>query len=964
MSQTCDSITDWHRSRTSVLWLMVLSLFCATAWAQVGGNVGGVVTDSTGGVVPGAAVTITNTNNTSLVQTVQTGAEGNYRAVNLQPGTYEVLAEVGGFAPTKKLVQVFVGTDVTVDFTLKMADVAESVTVAGVSPLLIEVNKSQPSSVIGDEQVQSLPNLSRNFLVLAQLMPGAAPLPTGRFGPTKFGGIADQRSGYTTIIDGSTVDDATWGSPVINMTQDAVQEFKVFRHQFDAQYGSALNAVVNVVSKSGGDKYRGTGYYFGRDAALNEKNFFAATKPDFSQSRTGGTAGGPIPGWKNSNFFGATEYLRVNNSQITALPASNPFAATQNGIYPFQTTEKFADAKIDHRFSKTSWAYARYAYDNQFTPGGGPVNSTAQIDYSISHSLVVEHNWVASQRLVNTARYSYLSHNLFTLPTNYDLGIIRPSYSFGQNFNDPQYFPRKNQYFQDTVFLNTAAHDIKFGGNFTIAHSTNESHFYEHGQFTFTTDVPFDANVQATWPVSLSLQTAGKYKYNSNQIGMFFQDDWRVAPNVRLNLGFRYDYDTNLRDNGFYEALLANPGFTGMNRFISTDRGNDYSGWQPRLGVTWDPKGAGNFVVRGGVGKYWTRMRPWFAQQAEQQTSGAAVRITDPQQLKFFPNLTAVLGGKSLDDYVAAGAGRFASILPDDFKLPTAFNTAVGFGWRLNDFSSLNVDYIHDKTYREVGAHDANLPAIGAISASNPRPVPRFTQVEVTVNNGQAWYDALELQFTSRAKGLDQLSVSYTFSKSMLDAVTFYNQFSGTDRTPDNRGHNPTDTPHNLSMAFTTHPLPGKFVVSGVYRYLSTGPFGVSAGFDLDGDGNIQNDRPRGLPVTVGRGDVESQLALINAFRANPCSFAYPGVNCTARPQAAVSSDLLHLIPLIDLNLRLTRMFEINDHSRVELFFEGYNTLNHVTKTGGTTSMTSAAIFVRTGALDARQLQWGARFRF
>ena len=964
MSQTCDSITAWHRSRTSVLWLMVLSLFCATAWAQVGGNVGGVVTDSTGGVVPGAAVTITNTNNTSLVQTVQTGAEGNYRVVNLQPGTYEVLAEVGGFAPTKKLVQVFVGTDVTVDFTLKMADVAESVTVAGVSPLLIEVNKSQPSSVIGDEQVQSLPNLSRNFLVLAQLMPGAAPLPTGRFGPTKFGGIADQRSGYTTIIDGSTVDDATWGSPVINMTQDAVQEFKVFRHQFDAQYGSALNAVVNVVSKSGGDKYRGTGYYFGRDAALNEKNFFAATKPDFSQSRTGGTAGGPIPGWKNSNFFGATEYLRVNNNQITALPPSNPFAATQNGIYPFQTTEKFADAKIDHRFSKTSWAYARYAYDNQFTPGGGPVNSTAQIDYSISHSLVVEHNWVASQRLVNTARYSYLSHNLFTLPTNYDLGIIRPSYSFGQNFNDPQYFPRKNQYFQDTVFLNTAAHDIKFGGNFTIAHSTNESHFYEHGQFTFTTDVPFDANVQATWPVSLSLQTAGKYKYNSNQIGMFFQDDWRVAPNVRLNLGFRYDYDTNLRDNGFYEALLADPGFTGMNRFISTDRGNDYSGWQPRLGVTWDPKGAGNFVVRGGVGKYWTRMRPWFAQQAEQQTSGAAVRITDPQQLKFFPNLTAVLGGKSLDEYVAAGAGRFASILPDDFKLPTAFNTAVGFGWRLNDFSSLNVDYIHDHTYREVGAHDANLPAIGAISASNPRPVPRFTQVEVTVNNGQAWYDALELQFTSRAKGLDQLSVSYTFSKSMLDAVTFYNQFSGTDRTPDNRGHNPTDTPHNLSMAFTTHPLPGKFVVSGVYRYLSTGPFGVSAGFDLDGDGNIQNDRPRGLPVTVGRGDVESQLALINAFRANPCSFAYPGVNCTARPQAAVSSDLLDLIPLIDLNLRLTRMFELNDHSRVELFFEGYNTLNHVTKTGGTTSMTSAAIFVRTGALDARQLQWGARFRF
>ena len=116
-----------------------------------------------------------------------------------------------------------------------VAALTESITVRGESPL-VEVTKSQPSSVIVGEQLATLPVLDRNFLVLAQLMPGAAPL-TGvstRFAVTKFGGVADQRNGYTTIIDGGTVDDATWGSPVINMTQDAVQEFKVFRNQFDA----------------------------------------------------------------------------------------------------------------------------------------------------------------------------------------------------------------------------------------------------------------------------------------------------------------------------------------------------------------------------------------------------------------------------------------------------------------------------------------------------------------------------------------------------------------------------------------------------------------------------------------------------------------------------------------------------------------------------------------------------------
>jgi len=945
-------------------WLAVFVLFSVPVWAQVGGSVGGVVKDDSGGVIPGATVTLTNTN-TKVVQVMQTAADGKYRFVNLQPAPYEIMAEVSGFGTVRKTVTVIVGTDVPLDFALKVGDVAESLTVTGqASALNIEVSKSQPSSVVTGEHVSALPNLSLNFLVLAQLMPGVAPIPNGRFGPTKFGGIADQRSGYTTIIDGATVDDATWGSPVINMTQDAVQEFKVFRHQFDAQYGSALNAVVNVVSKSGGDAYHGTGYYFGRDSSLNATNAYATTKPPFSQNRAGGTFGGKAPTIQRTNFFGAFENLQINNAQITALPASNPFAAAQNGIYPFTATEKIADFKVDHRFTDMNSAYVRYAYDNQYTPGGGPVNSTAQIDYSISHSLVVEDNWIVSPRLVNTARYSVLNHNLYTLPSNYDLGIIRPSYSFGQNFNDPQYFPRRNHYFADTVFMNTAKHDVKFGGTLTLAHSTNESHFYEHGQFTFTTDAPFNAGVPATWPVALSLQEPGKYAYDSKQIGMFIQDDWRILNTVRLNLGFRYDLDTNLRDNDFYASLLANPGFTGIDHFVSNNRGNDYSGWQPRLGATWDVKGDGGVVVRAGFGKYWTRMRPWFAQQAEQQTSGAAVRITDPQQLQYYPDLTAVLGGKTLADYVAQGAARFASLLPDNFRLPYSLNFTSGVGWRVSNNATVNVDYIHDHTYREVGATDANLPATGAISAANPRPVPRFGQVEITVNNGEAWYNALELQCAARTRGFDNLSVSYTYSRSYLDAVTFYNQFSGTDRTPDNRGYNPTDTPHNVSASFTTAPLPGGFVLSGVYRYLSTGPFSVSAGFDLDGDGNIQNDRPKGLPVTVGHGDVDGQLALINAFRANPCAYAYPGVTCTARPQPAISASLLNLVPLIDLNLRLTRVFSLSDAKKVELFFEAYNALNHVTPTGGTTAMTSAALFVRTGALDARQLQWGARFRF
>ena len=188
-----------------------------------------------------------------------------------------------------------------------------------------------------------LPVLNRSFLAVAQTMPGVAPIGamsvTTKFAVSKFGGNADQRNGYTTIIDGTPLDDSTWGTPVINISQDAIQEFKVYQHQFDAQYGHALNAVVNVVTLSGGDKFHGTAYYFGRNANLNATNALATTKPPYSLLRSGATIGGPVPGLKETHFFGSYEYLRINTAQITALPAANPFASQVNGNYPYTQWE-------------------------------------------------------------------------------------------------------------------------------------------------------------------------------------------------------------------------------------------------------------------------------------------------------------------------------------------------------------------------------------------------------------------------------------------------------------------------------------------------------------------------------------------------------------------------------------------------------------------------------------------------
>jgi carboxypeptidase family protein len=938
--------------RMSMAALALVAACSAAALAQGGASVGGAVKDQSGGALPGATVTVLNVS-TGAQQTLVTGPTGNYLAVNLQPGQYAVTVELSGFAASKKGVTLNTGVESTVDFSLGVGALNESVTVTGENPL-VEVASATPLSVVNGEQLASLPVLDRNFLVVAQILPSAAPMSnlavSTRFAVTKFGGVADQRNGFTTIIDGTTVDDATWGSPVINMTQDAVQEFKVFRNQFDAQFGAALNAVVNVVSKSGTNQFTGTGYYFGRDKNLNAKNALATSVPPFQQYRVGGTFGGPIA-MSKTHLFTAVEYLNIDKANIVALPPSNPFADAQNGNYPFTVTEKIFDTKLDHRFSSRNSLMVRYAYDNQLTPSGGPTNASSTIiDYSRSHSVVAEDNWIVAQNKVNTLRYAVLYHNLYTLPANFDLAISRPSYSVGQNGVAPQYFPRTNHSLFDTFYVNTARHDLKIGGEVTFASSNFEAHFTEHGSFSFTTDTPFNVNDQRTWPQSFTMQTPGFYNYKSKQLAGFVQDDWRIHDRVRLNLGVRYDIDTNLRNNDFYDMLLGLPQYAGLDYFVSSNRGNDTNNVQPRLGVTWDTRGNGKLVVRGGFGHYVTRNRPWFDETAMDKALGSAVRITDPAALSRFPDINAVLNGKSLADYVAQGGVRSLYLIDNDYKLPYATNTTAGFGWQLNTVTSLDVDVVHGFAGDQLGSTDRNLPAAGPITASNPRPRPQFSQVGVMVNNGKAWYDAVEMQLRTRVKGTDSLQISYTYSKSMLDGVTFYSTFSGTDRTPDNFGRNATDTPHNLSVAASTS-LPFKFQLSGVFRAISGGPRPVSAGVDLDGDLNTSGDRPPRLPQFIGRDDVASQVAIINAFRAS-------------RNLSLIDASLLAIDPVIDLDVRLTKVIPLPGSRRCEIFLEAYNLTNHTTLYGGSSTLVSSSFGIRTTALDARQTQWGARFVF
>lgn len=973
-AHSCD-----HRVwKNLVLVLVLISVFIsAPVHAQIGGaaNIAGVVTDDSGGALPGVTVTITNTAN-GRAQTLVTSVEGRYRAVALQPGPYEVSAELQGFAMVRRGITLVVGADAALDLTLGVATLAETITVTGEAPL-VEVAKSQPSSVITAAQLDSLPVLSRNFMVLAQLLPGAAPLSRAvstlpRNGATKFGGVPDERYAYTTQIDGGDVDDAIWGHPTINLSQDAIAEFKVYRNQFDAQYGKATTAVVSVVTKSGTNRMSGSGYYFGRDKSLNATNAFATSQPPFRQTRAGYSFGGPVV-QNQMHYFTAYEGLIVDTALLTSLPATNPFAAMENGTYPKKVRRHNFDGRVDHRLSAAHNTYVRYAFDfyGDYAPekpdraldnGLLTIGSADLNDFSKSHSIVAEENWILSGTKVNTLRAHVLIHRLYATPTYTGQGVSRPSASWGQQQQSPQKFPRDRVTITDALLVSKGKHDLNLGGEWTWGYYGFDAHHNEGGLWTFQTDAPFDRSAAATYPFQFTIRNNGVYEHRATQIAGYLSDTYRVQPRWTLNLGVRWDFDTNLRDNDVIDLMLADPQFRGMEQFVSAGRGNQFDAFQPRIGATWDIRGDGTLVGRGGYGVYITRNRQWFSVSSQQVNYGASVLFTDRAKLgQCYPSISCVFDGKSVTDFVAGSGLRSLSLIDDDYEFPYQRTATAGIGWQVTRTTSLDVDAVHSYMPNALGGADLNLPASGAIAAANPRPVPTLGRVVVqNLPNTKSWYDALEMQVRQRVRGGNSLQLSYTLSRSLIDGVGREATVRSLQRTSlaaleaagrsYEYGYNLIDNRHNLAIS-ASFALPLGIQLSGITRLISGEPVPANTGLDLDGD-TINVDRPVGLPVTVGRGDLQEQLDNINAYRATLNLAPFTIDRIQVKP------------PAKSIDIRMTKSVNLGQGRRIELFAEAFNVTNFVNVTGGASNIRLASFNVPTGAQDARQIQWGARFAF
>jgi hypothetical protein len=292
-----------------IVWLALLTLGSAvpTAHGQaVSGTILGTVTDSSGGVMANAKVTIVN-EGTSLTRVVTADPNGEYTAPSLPPGRYTVMTEMPGFKALA-LSNIDLGVDqrVRIDLKLEVGAMTESVSIKAETPL-VQTSSSELGTTVTDQEIEALPLNGRNFVNLTRTVPGVLRgIPGANIdgagslawrASASFSANGQRPRDNNYMLDGVDNNETWLQTVVVFPSVDALDEFKLQTSTYSAEFGRSLGGVVNLQIKSGTNAMRGSAFEFHRDDAFDANNFFnnraGRSKPDFQQNQFGGTLGGP-----------------------------------------------------------------------------------------------------------------------------------------------------------------------------------------------------------------------------------------------------------------------------------------------------------------------------------------------------------------------------------------------------------------------------------------------------------------------------------------------------------------------------------------------------------------------------------------------------------------------------------------------------------------------------------------------
>jgi hypothetical protein len=1079
---------------------------------QTNGTVTGIATDGSGAVLPGVQVQLKNLR-TNVVREATTDSSGSYSLPFLPAASYSLTATAKGFR--KYEVETFslqVGQTARLDLQLELGDISQTLSVSG-SAVALQTESASVGAVIDSAKIVDLPLNGRNFIQLAQLLPGVNPgtpgsisvrRGRGSIGETSsaFGGTGMSANGARDTnnrfyLDGVEFMDYDAFTYPFALSVDSLSEFRVETSTFSAEYGGAPGGQVSILTRRGSNQFHGTLWEFNRNDALTQTYDAIAKKdatpPRLNRNQYGANIGGPVripkiyKGTDKTFFFfnwesgrlasGAAASYRLvpptamRNGDFSALRDSRsgqpltlrdpmnigivnnqiprsllspqaveflkytPEPNTSVGAQNFVNTPRSAVAtqdnftyRLDHNLTSKDALAFRYVLNSTKEKGTPYWGNDVRDNDARTQNLAGTWTRMFSSRIVNEARFGWndmTEDEIFGTTFKKDFDIANamrlplvskepidygpPSISIANGLDggysvfdlQRQIGPRVRANavynFNNIVSIQQGKHFLKIGADFVQRGFTFEQARNARGTFRF------DGTYTGS---SLADFMLGYVKYaevnpdhtNTDLKGLwqsyFVQDDWKITPNLTMNIGARYDYlqplfdskgrMANIEQNGLFVTNLVTPATAKYPRMVRGDKNN----FSPRLGLAWRPKFAKDTVVRAGYGIYYNHIHP-----------NAPFGMTESSQAK---------GSYQVD---GAPAGRPTVFFNDPFA------SAVSPTVQLNAVPSNDPDYrdayiqqwnftIQKKTYAgflvDVGyvaskstrlsvtlpamnrpfvTVDPRTPGLASINARRPNTAfARSIQGDKSIGNSN--YHSLQMRADRRVgRGLNTLT-AYTWSKcisgpSDIGADIGGGSFIGTmqniyDMSGERSlcGFDVTqrfvqsvvyDIPFFSGASPVLKTILGGWQASTIFVAQSGFPGDIA--FNVDTTGTGVGSRPNAVAGQQANlaGDERTYQRWFNT-----AAFAEPAFGSYGN---AARTGAIRLPGLINVDFSVNKQFRFGETRRAELRTEFYNLFNHYNIQPGSVDRGIRSVnFGKVGGgvqgLTTRVIQIGAKFYF
>ena len=793
--------------------------------------------DESGAALPGVTVTLARPD-TGFQQTVVTDSVGVARGVALPPGSYTVKFELSGFATiVEERLVVRVGQTAHLSVTMKVAQVAETVNVVG-QATLVDVFKTDSSTNIVPEQIEALPVQDRDFQRLAFLTPGVQRERGGnRFignGPVI--GAAGNASQATIMVDGVDFTDPALGLARARFSQDAISEFRVIANRFDPEIGGSAGGALSIVTKSGTNDVKGSAFGFFRDKSLKAQGALDLQKNDYSRQQWGGTLGGPIVKDRTHYFL---SFEQIDEAAIQLFRPGGTFTS-QAADLPFPLNQSLVFGGLDHKMTadqnlRIKFVYEHYRQQN-FRSGGVSDLSDGMNLNRDNWNVTATHAWVLGGGALNQLAFQ-AGRRKFQEPNNSSaLGEWFSSgntLQTGANIVGDQNDTGDIAEVRDTFFKHVGtgrwSQELKFGG--ALQHVKDYWNFpvYPRGLMLYLNDT------RAIPLVYVGTSGTPDDTVTTNLISGFLQTEFRPGAGLSVNVGVRYDLDTEGNNPNFTSPLMP------------TARGRDTNNIQPRAGLSWDLTGTGQHVVRLGAGMFTGRylLVPAHIERMQNGFTGLIIQ----QRLS---GIAVGLPALALDPANPTKTGiplpRDAARNADSFVNPYSNQVTGGYTVKLGAsrlFADFEGIYVNGKD--EVIIRDLNWKGN---AAGGGRPNPAFNQINVYTNEGHSDYKAFVASLNGTLSGGHIVTASLTIASKQNINDDFSPALTDYPNDPANIEAEYGRSRADERVRFVTSAvlrLPANFTVAPIFEYGSGQPWNSRLGYDFNGDGKT-SDRAVGVP--------------------------------------------------------------------------------------------------------------------